>query len=223
MKNLKNRVFSLIFILFLMITINGCATNTIIKMPLNKDISELNFDNKGIAILSLTISNIFKVKFQPEVWSLGIVEITDLGEINYQRFTTEEVYESVKEQYNKYLISFKLSPGKYKLTGINGGAKYFLIFGSFNFPINFEFELNTNKITYIGSIEMINRKKKDGEPSSGPDFPIVDQVVSGFANGTFDIKVSDNYNYDIKAFNEKYPYIINSDVVKNIIKINGSD
>ena len=79
-----------------------------------------------------------------------------------------------------------------------------------------EFEIRSNVITYIGQAQMVNRKREEGEPRSGSIFPLVDQSVTGFSDGTFDIEVSDNYLEDIKILKEKYPFIRNIEIKKNI-------
>ena len=63
---------------------------------------------------------------------------------------------------------------------------------------------------------MVNRKRKDGEPRSGGLIPLIDQAVTGYSTGTFDIKISDRYNEDLKVFKESYPFVENYEVKKNL-------
>jgi len=35
--------------------------------------------------------------------------------------------------------------------------------------------------------------------------PLIDPVVTGLSGGTFEIRISDNYEGDVQAFGERYP------------------
>lgn len=206
----NQRKLNVIIFMMLILIISGCAT----KMPLTKNMSQLSIEKEGVAIMSLKISNQYVPSYQPDV---RVVEVNELGETNTKSsFKVEKAYDKLKNQYNKYLISFQLSPGKYKVGRVLGGSGIFPVAGHFEFPVDAEFEVSSNKITYIGYIEMVNRKRKDGEPRSGGIFPLIDQAATGFSGGTFDIIISDSYNKDIKVFKENYPFIQNYEVKKNI-------
>ena len=76
----------------------------------------------------------------------------------------------------------------------------------------------SGKIVYLGRIEAVNRKRaSDDQLRAGPILPLVDQAVSGFADGTWHIKVYDNYESDIRAFQEKYPVLGNYSVEKMLL------
>jgi len=182
-------------------------------MPLTKDTLQLNIDKEGIAIMSLKISNQYVPSYQP---SVRVIEVTKSGQTNVKSFKVEEAYDRLENQYNKYLISFQLPPGKHKVGRVLGGSGIFPVAGHFEFPIDAEFEVSSNKITYIGYVEMVNRKRKDGETRSGGILPLIDQAATGFSGGTFDIKISDRYNEDQKVFKESYSFIENYEVKKYI-------
>ncbi len=79
-------------------------------------------------------------------------------------------------------------------------------------------ELKPNKIVYLGRIEAVIRERKnDGELRAGPVVPLLDQAVTGFAGGTFDINVYDNYDKDIALFKQIYPLLNKYTVEKAVL------
>lgn len=209
MKQKNDHALFICALLFISILINGCAKT----MPLTKESKDLSLNNESIGILHLKISNNLAKSYQPRVDSINIIKTNSGDNI---KFKAEKPFKQVKDEYNEYLFSFKLSPGKYKIEEVKGEAGIFSFIGHFQFPINAEFNLENNVIAYLGYIEMINRKRKGGEMWSGNLIPLLDQAVTGFSGGTFDITVSDNYLEDIKLFKEHYPLINNYEIKHNL-------
>jgi len=54
-------------------------------------------------------------------------------------------------------------------------------------------------------VDMVNRKRNEGEPRSGSVIPFIDQAVAGYSGGTFDITVTDKSATDIPLFIQTYP------------------
>lgn len=208
MKHQKYLIVSVYILLFIALGISGCATS----MPLTKNTTELNITKKSITIMSLKISNKYVPSYQPNV---RIVTILQNGRTS-AKVRVEETYNKVEGEFNEYLLSFQLSPGRHKIGEIMGGSGIFPFVGHFKFPMDAEFELASNTITYIGHVEMVNRERKNGEPRSGGIFPLLDQAATGFSGGTFDITVSDNYVKDINYFKDKYPSIGEYEIKSNI-------
>lgn len=209
--NVKTFLLLILFVLG-----SGCATT---QMPFTKDSSNVNIEKDGIAIMTLKISNQLAPSYQPNV---RVIEVTDLEHNNNNSFKVDETCSNMHNQFNEYLISFQLSEGKYKVGRVLGGCGFFPVSGHFEFPIEAEFEISSNQITYIGYVEMVNRKKMDGETRSGGIFPLIDQAVTGFSGGTFDIVISDRSDEDIKKFKESYPFIENHEIKKDIAVLNNS-
>jgi len=211
LKNQRKLGMSIFMLLILVVFGSGCAIKT--QMPLTKNSLDINIQKEGIAIMTLKISNQYVPSYQPDV---RVIEVTELGQTDKKSFKVDEAYDRMKDQYNVYLISFQLSQGKYKIGRVLGVSGFFPVTGHFEFPIDAEFKIRSKKITYIGYVEMINRGKKSGEPRSGGIFPLIDQAVTGFSGGTFDIVISDRYNEDIKVFKESYPFIKSHEIKKDI-------
>jgi len=197
-------------LVLLMLLVSGCAT----KMALTTNTKQLNMEKKSIVIFRLRMVNKVVPSFQPEVYKIWVLHLENSKK---NQFIADKPYAKAKKQYYEYLISLQLAPGKYKVADVVGGSWMpLLIAGHFKFPIDAEFNVNSNEITYIGYIKMVNRKRKKGEKRSGTLFPLIDQAATGFSTGTFDVSISDNYDEDIKIFKEKYPLMNNYTINKNI-------
>jgi len=102
---------------------------------------------ESIGILHLKISNNLAKSYQPRVDSINIIKTNSGDNI---KFKAEKPFKQVKDEYNEYLFSFKLSPGKYKIEEVKEEAGIFPFIGYFQFPINAEFNLENNVIAYLG-------------------------------------------------------------------------
>ncbi len=200
MKTMHTNYFWYFFLFLFVTAMNGCGT----KMPLAKNQKNIDIKNESIGIFSLKISNKLAPSYQPNVSSIDIINMANEKQ---KKFKAEEPYNEVKNEFNEYLISFQLPPGRYMIEEVRGSSGVFPFTGNFYFPVNIEFVLEPNAITYFGHIEMVNRKRKDGEIWSGDLLPLLDQAVTGFSGGTFDVTIVDNYEKDLKIFKNTYPFI----------------
>jgi len=208
-RHYEMKISTCLLLLLLGFFVSSCATT----MPLNKDISQLDIAEESIAIMSLKMSNQYITSYQPYVVQ---IEVAQIDETNGNKFKVEELYNEVADTFNEYLVSFQLPPGSYKIGEVRGWSGIFPVMGHFEFPMDVEFELGSNTITYIGHVEMTNRERKDDEPRSGGIFPLIDQAATGFSGGTFDITISDRYIDDTKIFKEKYSPVEEYDIKNQI-------
>ncbi len=170
---------------------------------------------KSIALFSLKMSNEYKPGFLPMVNTL---EIKCEASGKSTHFTPERPHQQVKDDYVEYLVSLDLVPGQYTLGNVAGTSSGFLIIGSFRYPIGLGFHLPQDSIVYLGHITMNNRKKNQGEKSSGSMFPLLDQAASGYSGGTFDINISDRSMLDIQVFETTYPILRNYMVIPAVME-----
>lgn len=118
----------------------------------------------------------------------------------------------------EYLVSISLPPGRYKLREISGASGGFPVLGTFSIPVYTKFEMRPNTLVYLGRIEAVVRERKDdNELRAGPVFPLLDQAITGFSGGTFDIRIFDNYEEDFSFFVEKYPLLSKYAVEKAVL------
>lgn len=192
-----------------------------IPMALTEGTSQLNTSEKSVALMTLRMSNQYVPAYEPNpVW----LEVLDANQKGSQ-FDLDDAHDSQENKYNEYLVSFQLSPGHYTLGEVAGNTGFwsFPFVGRFLFPMDLEFDLMPGAIVYIGHVEMNNRERNGDEPRSGSIFPLIDQSVTGFSGGTFDIEVTDRFEEDLATFAEAYPLLKDHDVKKAIGKIAGAD
>lgn len=197
---------------FVAIFVSSCAT---IKPMALDDTEAIDVAQRSVALMTVKTSNQYRPSYQPNV--LYIWTTSKEGQEKYS-FGVEEPYNRVENQFNDYLIRIDLAPGKYKLSNIFGTSGIFPIRGTFSIPIYTDFDLKPKKVVYLGRIDAVVRERKDeSELRAGSVFPLIDQAVTGFSGGTFDIKIFDNYDEDIVIFKQKYPALNNYTVEKAIL------
>lgn len=102
------------------------------------------------------------------------------------------------------------------MTVAMGGG--FPISGTFAVPVYSKFELRPRSVVYLGRVEAVVRERKDdSELRAGPVIPLIDQAVVGASGGTFDVKIFDNYDEDLAAFQKKHPFLDRYQVEKAVL------
>lgn len=191
----------------------GCAR------PMALSRAALSLEDKPIAIFTLRTSNQFVPIYRPEVLT---VELVPMGSKRGPKFKVKRPFRQSKKEFYEYLISVDSKPGTYTIGRVFGRSMFpnneffALIYGVFKFPLNLQFDLEPNSIVYLGHVSMTNRKRAKGERRSGLVVPLVDQAVSGFAGGTFDISVSDRYDLDVADFVKAYPALLNFEIKNRV-------
>jgi hypothetical protein len=204
----------------------GCASSQTIPtsvsekekpVTLNEKTQCLAVPQESVAFMTLKVSNRYKPKYQPFVESMTVWY--DSGD--KFRFTVDKPYSDVThEYYNEYLITMCLPPGSYKIGRFYGFSRNGIgnPYGTFYIPVFSDFELKQSQIVYLGHIEAtVHRRSKDDDLMAGPAIPLLDQVATGFLRGTFDTKISDNFDGDIVIFEQKYSSIGNAPIEKQIL------
>lgn len=189
-------------VVVLAVAVSGCATFK--PMALSDKVNSPDTGKESVALLTIKLANQYKPAFQPDLYYVTV--LSQEGEKQRYAFRVGEAHHQVKEEFNEYLVSISLPPGKYKVVLINGLSRRFPISGQLVLPMSGPFELKPNAMVYLGRIEAVNRERKDdGELRAGPLIPLIDQAVTGFSGGTFDVKIVDNYDDDLAVFRQKYP------------------
>ena len=210
-KKCKFASLNTVLVITLILFVSGCATT---KPMESEQAQTLSLAQDSVAFIILKVSNQYKPSYQPFVDSMTVMK--DDGK--RLSFPVDKPYKQVVNQFNEYLITMSLPAGSYKIGRIYGVSGIFPITGSFHIPVFSDFELKQNKFVYLGHIEATVRERKNkDELSAGPPIPLVDQRATGFSGGTFDIKISDNFDGDIAIIKQKYPSLDNSSVEKAIL------
>jgi hypothetical protein len=206
---------SLAFPILVSLLFFSCAT--IKPMALNPTATKLDCTKDSVALMAVKVSNQYKPKYQPAV-TYAFVWTREKDNRKKYSFKVANPYKTVLGESIEYLISVQLPPGKYKLRELMGTSGSFPIRGTFWVPLYLNFDLEPNKVLYLGRIEAVNRKKISGdELAAGPPIPLIDQAVTGFSGGTFDINISDKYETDMAIFKEQFPSIKSYNAEKMIL------
>jgi hypothetical protein len=203
MKNLKDNKYSaLIGLLFIIIMVGGCAT---VKPPaLSHDVKKIDLAEESICLIKVKIANKYKPSYQPDIKYVFIWEDKKENRKKYS-FNVKEKYNEVKKELNEYLISFQLPPGRYKLREFFAQSGIFPVIGTFSLPIYTNFNVEPNKIIYLGNIDAcITERTSDDELRAGPVIPLIDQAITGASGGKFVIEITDNFDDDTAMFKQKY-------------------
>ena len=85
-----------------------------------------------------------------------------------------------KDEFNEYLVSLWLPPGKYVLRELLGSAGFFPIRGMFGAPVFTRFEMTPGTVVYFGRIEAtIRQRTSDDQLRAGSLIPLIDPAVTG--------------------------------------------
>lgn len=192
--------------------LGGCAT--VEKMPLQTDTSSVDESKKSILVARVSIKNENNKSHQPKLNHVSMV----VGGENYS-FTKPTLLSETDGVGKDYLISMSVNPGKAELKSIVFLRQVpMLLMASAFAELNYEIDVPSNKIVYLGNIDaVIVPRTDDSQPRAGSVIPLVDQSVAGFSTGTFKITISDNYDGDMKEFASKFPALSGKQIAKNVL------
>lgn len=210
---------------------SGCATK--LPMAMGKKTETLDTTKEGIVLMSVKLTNkIFPAQPHISYVLVGdksteettVKDAVDHALVGHERntlyFDVGRPYKSNPDkgnQYEEYLISMKLEPGKYFVRDIQIQSKMFPFRGRGKAPMNSPFELKANEIVYLGHVAIVRRTRKCHEFRAGGVFPLDAQAVLGYSSGTYDINIIDNYDRDISVFQQNYPVLKNYTVTKSLL------
>jgi hypothetical protein len=154
------------------------------------------------------------------------IRVRSLGEKSEDlAFTVVQPYRASADeanQFEEFLVSLALAPGTYELTGVRVASGSVLMPGNGMVPVNATFQVPPGKAIYLGRIEAVRRERQGDEPRAGPVIPLIDQSVTGFSGGTFDVKLFDGYDHDLPLMRAEYPALRNLTVEKLLLPPPGS-
>lgn len=209
--NVFKKSTNLLFIIFCLsiLLLNGCGAGKK-KMALLPQMKSVDVSKESLALLTVKISNEYKPGHQPDIYSVTIRREEEDAKREFFEVTEKEKYNEVKDSYNEYLISFKLSSGKYILRHILARRHIpLLVKGAFVVPMFSSFSMEPNKVIYLGHIDAtVKERIDDNMLRAGSVIPLIDQSVIGASGGTFVVNITDRYEDDIKLFQEKFPYLL---------------
>lgn len=181
-------------------------------MPLDKA-KALNISgNSSLALVTITTRN-EHTKYRLEPRTITIKKIGSNGKaVEPKSFEFLSSSHEFEGDATTSLANMQLAPGNYIISQLDGLTELaFLAIlptrGRYDQKVNLKFTLKPNEVAYLGNIEAVLQKKSDSgnQESAGPALPLIDQLHTGMADGTFKFKVEDQFETDSVRFRAKYP------------------
>ena len=199
----------------LLTALSGCAT--VVKMAPTKQSTALDTSRQSVLLVSMTLANTYHDSYQPEPLIVEL-EKPDATQ-SPDRLNVKVDRDALVEQENgkHYLLRLPLAPGKYILRGVMGESGIFPVHGFFFLPLNYDIDVKPGTIEYLGHFDAIVVERKDGELRAGPMIPLIDQAVTGFSRGTWDVRVTDASPTDVAEFKTAFPALQNATIQSDIL------
>lgn len=184
---------------------SGCATTK--QMALSKQApAAVITPQQSLALATLRLSNTFKPDYQPHVQSVAVKGVGEQGErLAFQVGAPFRASEAEADQFEEFLVSMALPPGTYDVQSVFVRASGLLVYGSGFIQLNGRIQVPPAKAIYLGRIEAVRRERVGDEPRAGSVIPLIDQGVTGFSGGAFDVKVVDRYDEDLALLRAEFP------------------
>ncbi len=209
----KSSFVGLFFIILIGLLFSSCASRS--NMTISKKTESIDTSQESIGIITAKTSNQINSNHEPNI---QYAKIRSAEKEKTYVFGVETLKGSIQTETGEYVISFQLPPGKYKIQQLYGDSGFFPVKGNFQIPLNSEFNLEPNQITYLGRVEAVNRERKtDEELRAGSIFPLIDQQVTGFAKGTFDVGIYDKYEEDVVLIKKNYPFMADYTIKNKVL------
>ena len=208
-----------LFILGLTAAVVGCATP--LKMELNKEAKSLDVTQNSVVLMSGRFSNPLKKTggYQPQAFIVNVEKDVVKGSEDRLNFMVDAEGAQISPEETRYLFRMMLPPGKYVIRGITGFAGVFPIRGNFFLPLHADIEVKPKSVVYIGQIEgkVRPRDEKINEFRAGSMIPLIDQSVTGFSVGTWDVNVNDAFEQDVTKFKREFPVLAPVTIAKEML------
>lgn len=209
-----NMLLRVVLALGVVAGLTGCSG---LNQALTKGQDKLDMGENGIVLAKVHISNQNKPGFQPTIPLVAIRQLTPVSASLYIQ-TKDALYKEVKDEYKEYLLSFSLKPGEYNFQDFAGNYSIpFLLNANCSVKVNTPFTVKQGVVSYLGNIEATIVERKGDEERAGSQFPLIDQAIAGFSNGTFNIKITDRYDEDLAAYKAEYPALRLANVEKQLL------
>jgi len=197
---------ALIFLTFL----SGCAT--VHEMAVDGKAERLDLQGKGMVLLSMEVFNQVHADYQPRLVVINLETPGAEDKAHRHNFKVDEEGMVAGASGRHYLARMALAPGRYLLVGAPCLYHSLFIVSSCYLPILGEIDVVPNTVLYLGRVSGVIRQRKGEEFRAGPVIPLVDQAVTGFAQGTFDVTISDHQDEDIAEYRRYFPALAEAEI-----------
>jgi len=203
------------------VALSGCATN---KMALSDDAETVDKVGKPIYLMTVRLSNNVKPGYQPQ---LDRVWLRKIGP-NIPRDGTDDMSFSIDDKAKKepdaddaprsYLLRMALEKGNYSIRNLGCLGTGFMVRGMCFAPIFQDLSVENAGVYYLGHVEATIRPRVGEEFRAGPVIPLIDQSVTGFADGTFDVAITDRFEQDVPEFVSRFPALKGVNIQKATLR-----
>lgn len=196
----------------------GCATPT--KMPLGGDSDTIEASAQPIFLMTATFKNDYRQWYQPKLIVMNVEKRDAKNRADRINFIMDEkarVGRDTPEDGNRYLLRMKLPAGDYVVRGFFGSSGLFPVIGHFFAPLHADVKSTLPGVYYLGHVSATVRERNEGEFRAGALIPLIDQAVTGFSGGTFDVEVSDRLDDDLPELIERFPALRLANIQKALL------
>lgn len=197
--------------------LTGCGASK--KMSFGND-ADTASSTTPVFIMTATFKNDYKTSYQPKLYNINLEKRDAKNDTEAFDFDLDDKAldeQDTPEYGNRYFLRMGLSEGEYVLKGFTGYSGTFPVRGSFSQPFNAKIKSLQPGVYYLGHLSATLRESKSGEAHAGFLLPLIDQAVTGFSGGTFDLDVSDRLEADLPELKKRFPALQSATIQKNII------
>jgi len=181
--------------------------------------------NAGGVLLVVQVANAFKPAYQASLLEVALTPSNfrpSVGPGPDPLAAYRHTLNSLKrdERSSTFVLLEPLPAGTYVLQDVRGQSLRFPVAASFQLPVGGTLTVRPGRLTYLGRAEAVNRERRsDQELRAGSLFPVIDQRIAGFANGTFDLVVRDAQAEDFASLQAQLGRVTPDQVDTTLVKV----
>lgn len=196
----------------------GCATPA--KMPLLNQPGSLSASSEPVYLMTVTFKNSSHPRYQPKLLMTYIEKPGAEAKADRLNFSVDSLSRDetdTLEAGNRYYVRLQLPPRDFVLMGFGVMSSKFPFNAMGIAPILEPLPAKPGGVYYLGHINATVRERVGGEFRAGPVVPLLDQSMTGFSGGTFDVVIEDRWASDEALFRIKFPALSGVEVKKNLL------
>jgi hypothetical protein len=204
---MRSKIFNRLFPVAVVACANllsSCANQQLLSNPTDR----IEPGKDAILLMTFRISN--KVKPQCE-------QFLEMAIFDKTGYIAKQPGLSAVNNCKEYIVSMKVPSGVKILNSLRVGSRSSILSSAVcDIPMNMTINVESEHVYYLGQIEAVLRKSKEGEPRAAL-LPLIDAATTGFSEGTWDITIRDNYQHDMELIKSRFPGVQGAKVDKNIL------
>lgn len=209
--------------LSLLVFVSGCVA-AYRKMPLQENGAMPSLAQRSVLVMRVKMRNENHKTQQPKMTYAYATEKLQGGKGIKTAFWDPTLLHEADEGGKEYFVSLDVEPGTVRLDALHFWRFIpLLLSAKAELPLRCEVDVPASKVVYLGSLDsVIVPKTGTDQTAAGGPFPLVDQAVAGFSNGTWQYSVADDYDAAVPELKAKYPFLSDVEIEKGILALPGS-